>query len=139
MKVAMTVWGNRISPVFDSAQTILLADIEDGKIVDRRRDFLPRMVAPGLPRMVAPGLARMVAEKGIDTLICGAISERPSQIIKQSGIKLLSFVGGNAENFLEAYAEGGPLELFRMPGCCNKRENLVSHSGPLPGEVKSES
>jgi len=131
MKVAMTVWGNRISPVFDSAQTILLADIEDGKIVDRRREFLPRMVAPGL--------ARMVAEKGIDTLICGAISERPSQIIKQSGIKLLSFVGGNAENFLEAYAEGGPLELFRMPGCCNKRENLVSHSGPLPGEVKSES
>lgn len=130
-KVAMTVWGNRISPVFDSAQTILLADIEDGKIVDRRREFLPRMVAPGL--------ARMVAEKGIDTLICGAISERPSQIIKQSGIKLLSFVGGNAENFLEAYAEGGPLELFRMPGCCNKRENLVSHSGPLPGEVKSES
>jgi len=131
MKVAMTVWGNRISPVFDSAQTILLADIEDGKIVDRRREFLPRMVAPGL--------ARMVAEKGIDTLICGAISERPSQIIKQSGIKLLSFVGGNAENFLKAYAEGGPLELFRMPGCCNKRENLVSHSGPLPGEVKSES
>lgn len=131
MKVAMTVWGNRISPVFDSAQTILLADIEDGKIVDRRREFLPRMVAPGL--------ARMVAEKGIDTLICGAISERPSQIIKQSGIKLLSFVGGNAENFLEAYAEGGPLELFRMPGCCNKRENLVSHSGPLPGEVKNES
>jgi len=131
MKVAMTVWGNRISPVFDSAQTILLADIEDGKIVDRRREFLPRMVAPGL--------ARMVVEKGIDTLICGAISERPSQIIKQSGIKLLSFVGGNAENFLEAYAEGGPLELFRMPGCCNKRENLVSHSGPLPGEVKSES
>ena len=131
MKVAMTVWGNRISPVFDSAQTILLADIEDGKIVDRRREFLPRMVDPGL--------ARMVAEKGIDTLICGAISERPSQIIKQSGIKLLSFVGGNAENFLEAYAEGGPLELFRMPGCCNKRENLVSHSGPLPGEVKSES
>lgn len=130
-KVAMTVWGNRISPVFDSAQTILLADIEDGKIVDRRRQFLPRMVAPGL--------ARMVAEKGIDTLICGAISERPSQIVKQSGIKLLSFVGGNAENFLEAYAEGGPLELFRMPGCCNKRENLVSHSGPLPGEVKSES
>lgn len=130
-KVAMTVWGNRISPVFDSAQTILLADIEDGKIVDRRREFLPRMVAPGL--------ARMVAEKGIDTLICGAISERPSQIIKQSGIKLLSFVGGNAENFLEAYAEGGPLELFRMPGCCNKRENLVSQSGPLPGEVKSES
>ncbi len=130
MKVAMTVWGNRISPVFDSAQTILLADIEDGKIVDQRREFLPRMVAPGL--------ARMVAEKGIDTLICGAISERPAQIIKKSGITLLSFVGGNAEHFLEAYAEGGPLELFRMPGWQDKREKLVSLGGPVTVEVKSE-
>ncbi|MGI9537885.1 MAG: NifB/NifX family molybdenum-iron cluster-binding protein [Desulfocapsaceae bacterium] len=131
LKVAMTVWGNRISPVFDSAQTILLADIEDGRIVGRRREFLPRMVAPGL--------ARMVAEKGIDTLICGAISERPSQIIKQSGIKLLSFVGGNAEHFLEAYAEGGPLELFRMPGCCNRGGNPVSFNGSVPKGVESES
>ena len=131
MKVAMTVWGNRISPVFDSAQTILLADIEDGKIVGQGREFLPRMVAPRL--------ARMVAEKGIDTLICGAISERPTQIIKQSGIKLLSFVSGNAEKCLETYAEGGPLELFRMPGYCNKRGDLVSFSGPVPEEVESES
>ena len=109
MKVAITVWGNRISPVFDSAQTILLAEIEHGEIISRRREFLPRLVASGL--------ARMVAEKQVDTLICGAISERPAQIIQQSGIALLSFVGGNAERFLEDYAAGRPLELFRMPGC----------------------
>ena len=48
MKIAITVWGNRISPVFDSAQTILLAHIESGKIVEQRREFLPRLVASGL-------------------------------------------------------------------------------------------
>ncbi len=113
MKVAITVWGNRISPVFDSAQTILLVEIEAGRIISRKREFLPRLVAARL--------ARMVAEKQIDTLICGAISERPTQIITQSGIRLLSFVGGNAERFLADFAAGRPLEPFTMPGCHKQR------------------
>lgn len=114
MKVAMTVWGNRISPVFDSAQTILLAEIEQGKVVDEKREFLPRLVASGL--------ARMVTEKGIEALICGAISERPAQIIQQSGIHLLSFVGGNADDFLSTYASGGSIDSFMMPGCDDQRQ-----------------
>jgi predicted Fe-Mo cluster-binding NifX family protein len=129
MKVAITVWGNRISPVFDSAQTILLAEIEDGKIISRNREFLPRLVAAGL--------ARMVAEKQIDTLICGAISARPAQIIQQSGITLLSFVGGNAERFLEDYAAGRPLEPFTMPGCREQRVKPVGTEEPPSKEVNN--
>jgi len=129
MKVAITVWGNRISPVFDSAQTILLAEIENGEIISRKREFLPRLVASRL--------ARMVAETQIDTLICGAISERPALIIQQSGIALLSFVGGNAEQFLEDYAAGRPLELFRMPGCRTPKVGSTVSKEPLPEEVES--
>lgn len=113
MNVAMTVWGNRISPVFDSAQTILLANIDGGVVVDEQREFLPRMVAAGL--------ARMVAEKGIDVLICGAISEHPAQIIQRSGIRLLSFFGGSADDFLAAYAAGESISSFMMPGCEDQR------------------
>ncbi len=114
MKVAMTIWGNRISPVFDSAQTIVLAEIEQGTVVSEKREFLPRLVASRL--------ARMVSETGIDTLICGAISERPAQIIQESGIELLAFVGGNADNFLAAYAAGKPLDSYMMPGCEGQRQ-----------------
>ncbi len=113
MKVAMTVWGNRISPVFDSAQTVLLADIEDGRIVDQRREFLPRLVASGL--------ARMLVERGIDTLICGAISEQPAEIIQQADVNLLSFVGGNADKFLSVYAADQSIDSFMMPGCREKK------------------
>ncbi|MEJ2057656.1 MAG: NifB/NifX family molybdenum-iron cluster-binding protein, partial [Desulfofustis sp.] len=113
MKVAMTVWGNRISPVFDSAQTILLADIDGGTVVDEQREFLSRMVATRL--------ARMVVERGIDVLICGAISEHPAQIIQQSGIRLLSFVSGSADEFLSAYAAGRSISSFMMPGCEDQR------------------
>ena len=115
MKVAMTIWGNRISPVFDSAQTIVLAEIEQGTVVSEKREFLPRLVASRL--------ARMVTETGIDTLVCGAISEHPARIIQQSGIELLSFVGGNADQFLAAYAAGEPLDSFMMPGCESQRQN----------------
>lgn len=116
MKVAMTVWGNRISPVFDSAQTILLAEIKNKNIVDQQREFLPRTVAWQL--------ARMLVERGIDTLICGAISDQPAQIIKQADVCLLSFVSGNAEQFLEAYAANKSIESFKMPGSYEDLENV---------------
>lgn len=115
MKVAMTVWGNRISPVFDSAQTILLAEIENNSIVYQQREFLPRLVAWQL--------ARMLVERGIDTLICGAISDQPAQIIKQADVSLLSFVSGNAEQFLEAFAANKSIKPFKMPGSLEDLEN----------------
>ena len=123
MKVAMTVWGNRISPVFDSAQTILLADIDGGVVIGEQREFLPRTVAAGL--------ARMLSEKGIDVLICGAISERPARIIQQSGIRLLSFVGGSADDFLTTYAAGQSIGSFMMPGCEDQRYRQNNSSNAL--------
>ncbi len=35
MKIALTVWGNRISPVFDSAQTLLVAQIKNDKVIKK--------------------------------------------------------------------------------------------------------
>jgi predicted Fe-Mo cluster-binding NifX family protein len=109
MKVAMTVWGNRISPVFDSAQTMLIAEIKDGEVLDERREFLPRHVGWQL--------ARMLVEQEIDTLICGAISGHPAEIIQQTGISLIPFVSGNVEIFLTAYSSDQSIESFIMPGC----------------------
>ncbi|MBE0584779.1 MAG: NifB/NifX family molybdenum-iron cluster-binding protein [Desulfofustis sp.] len=117
MKIAMTVWGNRVSPVFDSAQTILLAEIKDQTVIWEQREF----IAGQIPTR----LARMLVDKGIDTLICGAISEQPAGIIEASGIKLISFVSGNAAKLLEACATGTLNDEFKMPGCrpacCQRR------------------
>lgn len=109
MKIAMTVWGNRVSPVFDSAQTILLAEIDANEVVWEQREF----IAGQIPTR----LARMLVDKGIDTLVCGAISEQPAGIIEAAGINLISFVSGNAQRLLEACAQGISTDEFRMPGC----------------------
>ena len=110
MKVALTAWEDRISPVFDSARTLLIAEIENGEIVRRRKEpFFPEM---------SYRLADWLHNLGIDVLICGAISQLPAGIVESSGIKLISFVGGNAEEVLGAYAEGEQIvPAFSMPGC----------------------
>jgi len=109
MKIAMTVWGNRISPVFDSAQTILLADIKDKSITDIHHEFIP-LTTPST-------LARTLIDLEIDRLICGAISQRPAQIIERAGILLLPFISGNARHVLELYVREKPIDSYRMPGC----------------------
>jgi len=119
MKIGMTIWGNRISPVFDSAQTILLATVKDGEIINEAKEFIPGNIPTSL--------AKMLVAKEIDTLICGAISEQPARIIESAGINLVSFVTGNAEKLLQAYASGGSVEHFLMPGCgSNCRKNKRS-------------
>ncbi len=35
MKAALTAWEKRISPVFDSAHTLLIAEIENGEVRDK--------------------------------------------------------------------------------------------------------
>ncbi|MEZ4551736.1 MAG: hypothetical protein R2860_13105 [Desulfobacterales bacterium] len=42
MKVALTAWEDRISPVFDAARTLLIAEVENGEIVKRQHvSFFP--------------------------------------------------------------------------------------------------
>ncbi len=124
MKIAMTVWGNRVSPVFDSAQTIMLAEIQDRAVMWEQREF----IAGQIPTR----LARMLVDREIDTLICGAISEQPARIIEAAGITLVSFVSGNAAKLLEACATGTLSDEFKMPGC---RPACCRHTTGLHGQA----
>ena len=97
MKVALTVWGNRISPVFDSAQTVLLAELLDRKIVNKKLEFIALLIPVSI--------ARKIVGFKPDSLICGAISEQPARIIEDAGITLIPFISGKAELILQAYAQ----------------------------------
>ena len=109
MKVAITVWGNRISPVFDSAQTLLLAKVEDSRVVEKKLEFIPLLIPVSI--------ARKIVALNPDSLICGAISHQPARIIEDAGITLLPFISGKAELVLKAYALNLELKKYYMPGC----------------------
>lgn len=54
----------------------------------------------------------------IDVLVCGAISRPVHRLIAASGIRIHSFVSGEADKVLEALLSGKLEEKpFSMPGC----------------------
>lgn len=114
MKVAITAWENRISPVFDSASTLLIAEIKNSEIIARAYEpFNPAKVSH---------LAEALKNMGIDILICGAISKILSNVIEFSGITLIPFIGGNVEEVLECYTNGRKIvPEFLLPGCGQRR------------------
>ncbi len=110
MKVAVTVWEDRISPVFDASRRLLIAEIENAQVTDRSYVLFDS----GLPS----SLTKTLAELDVSVLICGAVSQVPANIIGTGGITLIPFIAGEVERVLEAYAKGNSLEpTFVMPGC----------------------
>jgi predicted Fe-Mo cluster-binding NifX family protein len=110
VKIAITIWGNRISPVFDAAHTLLTARIENRMILNKT--YTP--FDPDSPQELIQTLKRM----DVTTLICGAISTKPADFIVENNIKLISFVTGNALDFLDSFATRQTIEkIHMMPGC----------------------
>ena len=122
MKVAITIWENRISPVFDSSRMLLIAEIKDAKVIDKKyMTFNPEM-----PSYLIDNLNRM----DIAVLICGAVSEIPAKMIEAGGISLIPFVAGHADEVLASYAKETKISSgFLMPGCKNDNDSKSQRSG----------
>ena len=113
MKVAVTIWGDRISPVFDASHTLLVAEIDQTKVVGK-------VAMPFNPEQPAR-LAENLAGNDVSVLICGAVSTGPAALIEKNGIQLIPFITGNAAEVLEYYAKNrSELRCFLMPGCGGK-------------------
>ena len=109
MKIGLTVWDNRISPVFDAAHTLLVVEIEHNEVAEKK--YVP--LQPGIPHHQ---VSRLMAQN-IQALICGAISEVPARMVEASGIRLISFISGQTDDVLTAYINGNlQTPAFWMPG-----------------------
>ncbi len=132
MKVAITVWGNRISPVFDSANTLLIAEIENGQIINRYYEpFKPE---------ISSKFAEKFKELDISVLICGAISEVPAAILAASNIECIPFISGSVFMVLESLALNKPIiPTFLMPGCrrCHGQRKKNAYYGLAYKEVNN--
>lgn len=125
MKIALTVWEDRISPVFDVADALMIADIGEGAV---KHMSLLKMEAVGLSRLVD-----MLKRRKISVLICGAISEIPANILTAAGIRLIPFVSGKIDPILDAMAKGKAImPAFAMPGVRRHRRRRGQPS-PISG------
>ncbi len=127
MKIALSVWKDYISTVFDTADQLLVLEIDraDGQ----KRTMVKLNIAD------VAGRANQIKEKQIEVLICGAISRSLEASLISLGIRVYAFVRGPVEEILAAY-QSGSLDhvIFAMPGCrgrgCsgNRRQNRPRRS-----------
>jgi len=114
-KIAQAIWGNRISPVFDVSDRVRILEVEDSKVINRTELVLSAKDPYGK--------ASMLADKGTEILICGAVSRLFSEALAAHGIRVVSFVTGEADEVIEAYLDGNlDSARFAMPGCRGRRK-----------------
>jgi predicted Fe-Mo cluster-binding NifX family protein len=110
MKVAIPVYGDCVSNVFDFAHKLLLVDIQNGKETQRCEEKLESL---SLSQR-----AEKLKNLEVDVLLCGAVSQLLANMVTRSGIEVFPYVTGNTENVLSAYmAEQLIRPEFCMPGC----------------------
>lgn len=126
MQVAIPVWQDRVSPVFDTARTVLLLGIEGGREVERSIMHLMQ----GFP----PLRVRRLRDRGVELLICGAISRPFAHLCEGAGIRVIPWVAGQVDEVLAAFLDDRlPDPSFTMPGCCRARRRRRGMHGPGGG------
>jgi len=95
MQVALTVWGGRISPLFDTTRMLLVAEVKGRRVMARH--YEPLDCDSAYSRAVK------LNDLGVNVLICGAISDTYANLVEARGIKLIAFTSGDVEEVLKAY------------------------------------
>ena len=113
MKVAVPEWKDRVSPVFDTARSVLVVVVDTHKEV--RRDRIELRKGP------LHGRVEALTNSGVDVLLCGAISRPLYDMLETAGIEVTPFLSGSTEEVLEAFMEERIADpRWLMPGCCGK-------------------
>ncbi|MBW2624372.1 MAG: NifB/NifX family molybdenum-iron cluster-binding protein [Deltaproteobacteria bacterium] len=119
MKVALTVWENRISPVFDSTRMLLIVNIENRGVAEKQ--YVPFDCDSPFSR------AAKLDDLGAGVLICGAISNSFANLIEVRNIRIIPFIAGAVDEVIEAYLMGTPIsKKFRMPGYGTRQDEDLS-------------
>ncbi len=125
-RIAIPHWQGRVSPVFDVAGRVLLADIISGEII--RCGDLQLGAEDPHNRSV------LLSSTGVEVLLCGAISCSFELALTAVGIRVRSQICGPIELVLQAYMSG-QLDCYQMPGC---RGGLAQGRGGRGGKCQRD-
>lgn len=110
MKIAVPTHEGRVSPVFDTCQTVTVFERgEDGATTQQSVELAD---VEGLRR------AERLRDIGVKVLLCGGITRPQAEWVQASGIQLVPWLAGDVHRIVEAYWQGAlPSAEFVMPGC----------------------
>lgn len=114
MRIAIPIWGDKVSPVLDAAGRLLIVDIEDQTETSR---FEIHLHGQDLSKRCF-----RIRNMDVDLLICGAVSQPFLKMLMASNIDIIPEIAGQTEDVLNAYLKGGLFQAkFLMPGCKRNR------------------
>lgn len=120
MRIAITVWNNRISPVFDVAQQLLFVDIVDDG--EGTRSLL------SLAGMSPQQKVEAIKLNRIEMVLCGAVSEFFLVLLGNNGIKVEPWISGDIDEVIKALMQNRLFDpLFSMPGYRHLRRRCRSN------------
>jgi predicted Fe-Mo cluster-binding NifX family protein len=110
MLVAIPLFGDEVSPRFEYATEVMIADISSGKVSSLRRLSVP---AQGGMEVYS-----LILSAAPETVVCGGIYPRWQRMFEHKKIAVLWGVIGRAEDALKSYAAG---ELSSNQFVCSGR------------------
>ncbi len=99
MKIAIPAFHSKVSPRFDTAQELVLLEVIDGAVMNRKRQ--------PLHAYSAAGKIKTLLEQGVDTLICGGIDRLSRQQIGFNNIEVYSWVTGEIDDAVSCFLGNG--------------------------------
>ena len=134
MRIAIPVWNEKVSPVFDTASRVVILQFEGSRETSRveaamsGRDLFSR--------------CHYLKSLGVDVLICGAISRCYRMMLcKSAGITVIPWVSGRCDDVMRAYLSGRLRDSeFLMPGCRweERDENSRFHCAGKRNRIKGD-
>lgn len=122
VKLALPIWENRISPVFDVARQLVVVELEAGSEITRT--CVP--MEPTAPQR----RVQMLVEQGIDTLVCGGISQVLEELLAFHRIVVIAWMTGEVDQVVAAYLSGALRQSqFAMPGCSGRGRGRRGRGG----------
>ena len=123
MKIAIALFGTRVSPRFDCAPGFQIVAINNGKVLDSQEVSVEKWKE--LDRV------KKLKELGVDALICGGIDMFSNQQLNHRGIKVYSWITGEAEDALNCLLQGQlqPGYMLAAGGRCCGRWRLRHGKG----------
>ena len=122
MKIAITYWNDRVSPLFDTACHLMIFEIKN----NRETACVKEVLKNNDPIMRAKHLSQL----GIDVVICGAISWECEAMLASVNIKVISCICGPVKDVLRACLnETLEKSSFLMPGCKSRHRHTRSRHG----------
>jgi predicted Fe-Mo cluster-binding NifX family protein len=90
--------GETVAPCFEYCATMAIFTIEDGRITDQI-DF-PLCSKEPLDRV------RLLRDQDVETIICGGVQNVFEDLVRASGVQMISWVSGSVDDLLELFTRG---------------------------------